>query len=694
MSGEVRKRKDKKKRKDEDLSLGASNEDLNIHVYKEGSTGGNICAKIVFVLLFSALIVLIGLIVKENQGLNELEHVPVESRFSQIFEGWVEKNSGEHDEDHQDSHQLSHEHDDDDEDDHNESEEHPAEVSEEEQSQEYEDESVPQSEERTEETEEEPQSEVEEDDDNTVEEENESEEKSNSVEEEEDESKNAPDESTEDNDQADAEEEEVNEETAAADEEPDSSTEKIEVEQEEVPVIEKVEDVKPKESSGHVNVGDESESEGEYEHSDITNVRDYEIKSDLDAAQEHLKKNVAYANKLFEALLQKYPNSPRSLFGKAQALDIMAEQQQRNDLLQQALHYYSRALKVSDIPDQLFVIAAERYIDRARFLGQYSKAVNVHWKLIERFPDNATYLNNLAVTYLTVNSVDEARTVLKRVLGKWPNDGFALVHYGFILKTTDNLLQESIDYMSRGLKTKAQGVVDGRFYFHLGDALSRLNKPDEAMKVYEEGVKEKVFMSKYQRSLYNVPRLTAKPWWSLEDLPSYKNLFSMLKDNWKKIREEGLSALNSQGYFEDEAENLKDTGTWKQFELFARSRKHKKNCEKSPVTCGIIQSFPDASNCKRGQTKFSVMHPNTHVWPHCGPTNCRLRIHLGLKVPPNTFIRVAEQIRSWKEGDVIIFDDSFEHEVWHNGTDLRLVLIIDVWHPELTSSEKNRLSYI
>lgn len=40
---------------------------------------------------------------------------------------------------------------------------------------------------------------------------------------------------------------------------------------------------------------------------------------------------------------------------------------------------------------------------------------------------------------------------------------------------------------------------------------------------------------------------------------------------------------------------------------------------------------------------------------------------------------------------MLIFDDSFEHEVWHNGTSVRLVLIVDVWHPDLTDDEKDSL---
>ena len=45
------------------------------------------------------------------------------------------------------------------------------------------------------------------------------------------------------------------------------------------------------------------------------------------------------------------------------------------------------------------------------------------------------------------------------------------------------------------------------------------------------------------------------------------------------------------------------------------------------------------------QIKYSVMHPGTHVWPHTGPTNCRLRLHLGLVIPNNVAIRVGRETK-------------------------------------------------
>lgn len=82
-----------------------------------------------------------------------------------------------------------------------------------------------------------------------------------------------------------------------------------------------------------------------------------------------------------------------------------------------------------------------------------------------------------------VSRVAKARKVVEDLLLKHPDDGLALVHYGFILKIVDNRLNESVDYLRRGIASKAKGVVDGRFYFHLGDALSRLGRQEEAMQV-------------------------------------------------------------------------------------------------------------------------------------------------------------------------------------------------------------------
>ena len=89
------------------------------------------------------------------------------------------------------------------------------------------------------------------------------------------------------------------------------------------------------------------------------------------------------------------------------------------------------------------------------------------------------------------------------------------------------------------------------------------------------------------------------------------------------------------------------------------------------------------------------MEADTHIAAHSAPTNCRLRIHIGLDVPLQptdedkseypSQIRVTNQYKTWKNGEMIIFDDSFDHEVWHFDPQnrSRLLLIFDIVHPEL-----------
>ena len=95
----------------------------------------------------------------------------------------------------------------------------------------------------------------------------------------------------------------------------------------------------------------------------------------------------------------------------------------------------------------------------------------------------------------------------------------------------------------------------------------------------------------------------------------------------------------------------------------------------------------------RGACKLSVLQPGTKVRLHHGPTNARMRVHLGIDIPAGAFLRAdspAEEsnIRQWQMGKCICFDDSYEHEVWHDGSEERLVLIVDVWHPAMTHQDR------
>lgn len=94
---------------------------------------------------------------------------------------------------------------------------------------------------------------------------------------------------------------------------------------------------------------------------------------------------------------------------------------------------------------------------------------------------------------------------------------------------------------------------------------------------------------------------------------------------------------------------------------------------------------------KNDSLKFSILTPNTHIIPHCGDSNDRLRIHLGLIIPDGCYIRCKTEIKTWEEGKILVLDDTFEHEVWNWSEHKRAILIIDIWKPELTDNQKQTI---
>ncbi|TRZ19394.1 hypothetical protein HGM15179_007722 [Zosterops borbonicus] len=460
--------------------------------------------------------------------------------------------------------------------------------------------------------------------------------------------------------------------------------------------------VKAEDHSNDVQVG-KSEKETEQDKTEkakkkkkpkLLNKFDKTIKAELDAAEKLRKKGkVEEALRAFEALVNQYPQSPRARYGKAQAEDDLAEKMRSNEMLQQAINTYDEVVSLPNVPSDLIKLSLKREADRQQFLGRMRGSLVTLQKLVQLFPGETSFKNDLGVGYLLIGDNSNAKKVYEEVLSLAPNDGFAKVHYGFILKA-ENKIAESIPYLQEGLESGDPGTDDGRFYFHLGDALQRMGDK-EAYKWYELGYQRGHFASVWQRSLYNVKGLKAQPWWTARET-GYTELVKSLEKNWKLIRDEGLAVMDKKrSLFLPEDENLREKGDWSQFTLWQQGRKNEKACKSVPKTCALLEGFPEATGCRRGQIKYSIMHPGTHVWPHTGPTNCRLRMHLGLVVPKEGCrIRCAQENRDWEEGKVLIFDDSFEHEVWQDAESYRLIFIVDVWHPELTAQQRRTLPAI
>ena len=121
-----------------------------------------------------------------------------------------------------------------------------------------------------------------------------------------------------------------------------------------------------------------------------------------------------------------------------------------------------------------------------------------------------------------------------------------------------------------------------------------------------------------------------------------------------------------------------EAGKWKTFFLYGYGYKNEENAVKCPETTRLVERIPNMKTAF-----FSILAPGKHIPPHRGPYAGVLRYHLGLIVPdPKKIkIRVGEDYRHWHEGESLIFDDTYEHEVWNNSDQYRAILFVDFVRP-------------
>lgn len=85
---------------------------------------------------------------------------------------------------------------------------------------------------------------------------------------------------------------------------------------------------------------------------------------------------------------------------------------------------------------------------------------------------------------------------------------------------------------------------------------------------------------------------------------------------------------------------------------------------------------------------FSRLRAGAAIPPHNGLINVRLICHLPLITPGDGALRVGGETRAWTRGELLIFDDTIEHEAWNRSQQDRVVLLFDVWRPELSEEER------
>jgi hypothetical protein len=196
-------------------------------------------------------------------------------------------------------------------------------------------------------------------------------------------------------------------------------------------------------------------------------------------------------------------------------------------------------------------------------------------------------------------------------------------------------------------------------------------------------------------SLFALPGLAQQPWWALSHLPqdTQAALGALCAAAPALLAEyEALERSAPKGDYAEDSEHAKlHTGAWTWHSCIQKGRLQPAFALAAPRTTSLVCAVPGVitSGVPFSYSFFSHLRAGAAIAPHHGPTNVRLRVHVPLRVPAGDLgLRVAGETRAWEVGVPLIFDDSFEHSAWNRGAGDRLVLLLDVWSPEVLVEER------
>jgi len=141
--------------------------------------------------------------------------------------------------------------------------------------------------------------------------------------------------------------------------------------------------------------------------------------------------------------------------------------------------------------------------------------------------------------------------------------------------------------------------------------------------------------------------------------------------------------------------HLAGDASWSAYHLLKGGQPVEGHAEHFPKTLAALDLAPMPRVAGRApMALFSLLKPGAHIRPHHGLFNFRLICHLPLVVPPDCALRVGNRQRPWRTGELLIFDDSMEHEAWNRSDRQRIILLFEVWRPEIGQADREALTLL
>ncbi|MDE2461085.1 MAG: aspartyl/asparaginyl beta-hydroxylase domain-containing protein [Gammaproteobacteria bacterium] len=370
---------------------------------------------------------------------------------------------------------------------------------------------------------------------------------------------------------------------------------------------------------------------------------------------------------------------------------------------------------------------------QAMAAGDLTRSLELYQRAVAAHPEDAALFKNLALAQRACGALPEALATLDAALRLQPEYPVVHLHKGMVLEQLgrrgqalnsflagltqagDLGLMVQAERLPPGLRQAlqhARNTVQQAREAHLLQALAPLRngqpatdfaRVDQCLRIFF-GQEPQPAGDPLQRCTFmTFPGLPPRAWFERSQFP----WFTEIERHTDAIRGELLEVLRGDEGFRPFIEMRRDhpgskyweslnySPNWNAFFFYRDGHRFDDNCARCPVTADLLDTLPLSRVAEHSpETFFSVLKPGAHIPPHTGVINTRLVVHLPLIIPPDCGIRVGTETRGWKEGECLVFDDTFEHEAWNKSGRTRVVLIFDVWNPYLTDVERQAMRIV
>ena len=188
-----------------------------------------------------------------------------------------------------------------------------------------------------------------------------------------------------------------------------------------------------------------------------------------------------------------------------------------------------------------------------------------------------------------------------------------------------------------------------------------------------------VLLAPYNVLMVLFSRVKARPYAPVTDFPD----LAPLQAHWQEIRAEALS-LNESGRisvatgYNDLGFNSFFRSGWKRFYLKWYGTELASAQAACPRTVELLSKIPSIKGAM-----FASLPPEGRLVRHRDPYAGSLRYHLGLVTPnsPGCYIEVDGERYFWRDGEAIVFDETFIHHAENTTDHQRVILFCDIERP-------------